>query len=237
MSEDSGDLTIETPHHLLNAYLAAPPVAGCRPGVVVLHDALGLTPVARGHADWLARAGFVAIVPDLYSWGRKLPCIRATMKDLMAREGAVFDDVDAVREWLSKRPDCSGRTGVIGFCMGGGFAILLASGHGFSAAAPNYGQVPDDIEDILDGACPIVGSYGKKDRLLQGAAPKLQEALEKLEIESDIKEYPDSRHSFMDNHRGLLPGIMAVLFNMKYEEEVAADAKARITSFFQHHLS
>ena len=54
------DLSIATPHHHLKVYLARPQGEGPWPGVVVFHDILGLTDVTRGHADWLAKEGYLA---------------------------------------------------------------------------------------------------------------------------------------------------------------------------------
>jgi carboxymethylenebutenolidase len=230
------EVLISTPHHQLKSYLATPKGEGPWPGVIVLHDIFGLTDVTRKHADWLAEEGYLAVAPNLFSWGGRLRCIRALIMDLSARKGAAFDDVDAVRQWLEGRKDCAGKTGVIGFCATGAFAILLAAGHGFSAMAPNYGQVPNDIDAILDGACPMVASFGGRDRMLKGAAARLKGALERHQIDHDVKEYPDAGHSFLDDHKGLI-GVLGVVIGASYKDRDATDARDRIRAFFARHLA
>ncbi|HET8952407.1 MAG TPA: dienelactone hydrolase family protein, partial [Solirubrobacteraceae bacterium] len=126
----------------VEAHLAVPPV-GARPwpGVVVLHESFGLNDDIRQQADRLAAAGYLAVAPDLFSAGGAWRCLRATFRAAMAGRGKAFDDIEAARTWLSAREDCSGRIGVIGFCLGGGFALLTAA-RGFDASAPNYAHLP-----------------------------------------------------------------------------------------------
>ena len=153
------DVQIPTAQGTLPAYLSEPDGDRPRPGVVVVQDVFGLTPDIRRQADWLAAEGYLAVAPDLYSRGGLARCVPATLRTLMKGHGPAFDELDATRAWLAGRPDCTGRIGVIGFCMGGSFALQLAPTGGYAASSVNYGRLPRDAERLLAGACEAVYMY------------------------------------------------------------------------------
>ena len=184
------------------AYLAVPVSSpGPWPGVVVIHEAFGLNADIRGHADRLAALGYLALAPDLLDGRFWLRCIRGMFKQLQAGSGPAFDALDACREWLAERTDCTGKTGVIGFCMGGGFALLCAPRGKYAAASVNYGVLPVDAETVLAGSCPIVASYGGRDLMGSEVPERLEAALTALGVPHDVKLYPAAGHSFMSPSR------------------------------------
>ena len=219
----------------MRGYLAIPPGDGPWPGVVVIMDALGMSSDLRQQCDRLASHDYLAFAPDLYSWGSKITCIRATFASLRRRSGRAFQDIESARDWLTGRADCTDQVGVIGFCMGGGFALLVAPRFDFAAASVNYGQVPEDADRLLEGSCPIVASYGGRDRMLRGHAQRLDGALQRLGVDHDVREYPRASHGFMNRHGGPLGTTMRV-FGVGYEPDSAEDSWRRILSFFERHL-
>jgi carboxymethylenebutenolidase len=220
----------------LGAYVAHPRGQGPWPGVVVVMDALGLSDDIRIQADLLAAAGYLAFAPDLYS-GRGIKCVVATLQASRSGAGEAYEDIEAARHWLSERADCTGKIGIIGFCMGGGFALLSAPRYDFAAASVNYGEVPKDAVERLAGACPIVASYGKRDPELKGRAQRLETALTALTIEHDVKEYPDVGHAFMNRiNAGPVLGPLTKFVRMNYDHPSSEDAWRRILEFFDTHI-
>ena len=218
----------------LRAYLAVPDGHGPWPGVVVLHEALGLTDDIRRQADRLAAEGYLAVAPDLFSDGGLLRCIRRVFGALTRGSGQAVDDVLAVRHWLGERADCPGRVGVIGFCMGGGFALLLASA--FDVSAPSYGPLPRDLA-VLDGACPVVASYGARDRFMpRGIGDDLERALTERGVPHDVKTYEGVGHSFLNHHRAGPFSALERVAGLHFDGAVAQDAWDRILGFFDEHL-
>jgi carboxymethylenebutenolidase len=228
------DLTYAAASGTLGAYVTRPEGEGPWPGVVVIQDALGLSDDIRAQADRLAAAGYLAFAPDLYS-GRGLRCVVATLAASRSGKGPAYCDIEAARRWLAEQEDCTGRIGIIGFCMGGGFALLSAPQLDFAAAAVNYGEVPKETAGLA-GACPVVGSYGKRDRAMPGRAQRLERALTELGVRHDVKEYPDAGHSFMNHIGGERLQRVLHVTGAAYHGPSADDAWRRILAFFDAEL-
>ncbi|MEA2201098.1 MAG: carboxymethylenebutenolidase [Solirubrobacteraceae bacterium] len=224
----------------LRAELFLPAGEGPHPGVVVLHESFGLNDDIRRIAARFAQAGYAALAPDLYSHGTRIVCLSRVMVDMLSGSAArEIGDIHAAREALAARPQVdAGRIAVAGFCQGGGFALVAGAQPGFSAAAVNYGTVPSDRSQ-LDGVCPVVASYGGRDRVIgRKMAEQLERHLDALGVPHDVKTYDRAGHSFfsqVDGWQGWLarvPTPMAV----GYDEQAAEDGWRRMLAFFEEHV-
>lgn len=225
---------IETERGSIPAYEAFPGTGGPWPGVVVVHEVWGVNDDIRRIADRLASNGYVAYAPDLVEGGR-LRCIVRAFRDLQREDGDTFADLRAVIETVAKRPEVAdGRIGVIGFCLGGGFALLAGALDKVRAVSVNYGRVPSD--DTLAQVCPVVGSYGAKDRTFAKQAARLREQLEKHGIEHDVKVYPDAGHSFMNQGGPAAVRLVGRIMSVGYHADSAEDAWQRILTFFDQQI-
>lgn len=224
----------------LHAVMALPAGDGPWPGVVLVHEAYGIDDNMRRQVQRMAEAGYVALMPDLFTEGGARRCLVATFRALSAGSGRAFQDIEAARRLLAARPDSTGKIGVIGFCMGGGFALVLAGGRGFDVSSVNYGVLPKDADAVLANACPIVASYGGRDKTLQGVKPKLDAVLERHGIPHDTKVYPEAGHSFLNEEeegaKALRP-VMKAILGAGPNPAAAADAWKRIETFFGTYLA
>lgn len=235
-STDVPLVTADTAAGAVSGYLAVPAGDEPAPAVVVLHEAFGLNADIRAIADRFADEGYLAFAPDLLAGGNRVACLVRVARSMSTGEGAAAEQILAVKDWLSDRTDCTGKLGVAGFCMGGGFAIVLAA-RGFDVAAPQYGRLPKNLQAAVEGSCPMVASYGGRDQSLRGAATTLTDALANADVTADVKEYPDAGHSFMNHSeapwwakpfaRGMHAG---------YVDTAAADAWRRILTMFDSTL-
>jgi carboxymethylenebutenolidase len=227
------DVTI-TP--TLRAVVGVPDGSGPWPAVVVVHEAFGILPEMREQVQHLASLGYLAVMPDLFTEGGMRKCIGATFRALRSGEGKAWGDLEAARAWIGERDDTTGRVGVIGFCMGGAFALLAATRGDYDVASVNYGMLPADL-DVVETSCPVVASFGAKDRTLKDAAARLEAAYEKHGVAADVREYPDAGHAFL-NSRMTGPSILHPLMRVAGigpKPAAAADAWQRITVFFDTH--
>lgn len=214
-----------------------------RPGVVVVPDVWGLSDHYRDIAQRLADEGFAALALDVYrKTGRPeltdVPSAMRWMREL--RDPVVLETVQEAIDALAAHPVAEGRKiGVIGFCMGGKYALLAGCRcRGLSACAPFYGMLsePEDrdperkpesaLEAIGDLACPLLGLYGDEDPLIPVEdVRELERRLEKTGQPFEVKLYAGAGHAFFNDTREAM-----------YRPEAARDAWARLVPFLRENL-
>ncbi|MPZ64331.1 MAG: dienelactone hydrolase family protein [Pseudonocardiaceae bacterium] len=186
-----------------HGYLRAPE-AGSGPGVVVIQEWWGLTSHIADVTDRLAAAGFVALAPDLFGGTTTHDADEAgrLMSELPVDQAAT-DLAGAVDFLLGHDSVTSSQVGAVGFCMGGGFVLVLAAQQGdkIGAAVPFYAVLGQDYPSFANLTAPTLGHFGEHDDM--GLKPDAVRALaDRIEQESgrrpDFRTYP-AGHAFCND--------------------------------------
>jgi len=211
-----------------SGYLAVPEW-GSGPGVIVIQEWWGLVPHITEVADRFASEGFVALAPDLYG-GKKTSEPDEAGKEMMALQipEAVKVMSGATDELL--RRSSGERVGVVGFCMGGGLALVLAAARPDAVAAcvPFYGLIPwpDASPDFSKMSAAVLGHYAGKDEYFTPEAVRaLETQLKELGKDVEMHVYEDADHAFFNDTR---PEV--------YDPEAAAEAWRRTLEFLHFRL-
>jgi carboxymethylenebutenolidase len=208
--------------------------SGKVPALLVIHEIFGINDDIRRIARRFADNGYLAAVPNLMASGWFVACVLRAARDLRAGNGPSVAMLEAVIASLEARPDV-GKVGVVGFCMGGGFALLLGTRQRVSAAGVFYGDVRP--ADELARVCPVTGGYGGRDRLFADQGRRLIATLEALGKDHDVRIYEDAGHSYMnDAGHPMLALLTRPLMAVAYDPVAAEDSWRRMLAFFGRHL-
>jgi carboxymethylenebutenolidase len=190
----------------VNCFIAFPEVKEKATAVIVIHEIFGLTDWARGVADQLAEAGYVAIAPDLLSGAgpngggtAELAGNEAVRKAISSLPpDQITADLDAVAGYLKNLPACNGKIAVGGFCWGGAEAFRYATNNkDIKGAFVFYGTPPGKEEDLARINCPVSGFYGGNDARVTATVPKATELMKKVGKTYEPVTYQDAGHGFM----------------------------------------
>jgi carboxymethylenebutenolidase len=193
----------------MRVFVSVPDGAGPFPGVVVIQHQGGVDEFTEDMTRRLASAGYVAAAPDLYH--RDGPDCKDDRKVRRSRlrDATVIKDVNAAADFLKAHPSVAGSPlGIIGFCMGGRVAYMMAAaGPSFKAAVAYYGggimnawgDGPSAFERTREIHCPLLGHFGEDDG---NPSPedmrKLDAELAKYGITHEFHSYPGAAHAFMN---------------------------------------
>jgi carboxymethylenebutenolidase len=228
--------SIGTPDGAFDAFCAAPDVPGA-PAVLVFQEVFGINDNIRGLAVRLAEAGFLALAPDVF-W-RIEPRFERKDESGLADGFAMVQqldldlaaaDITATMAHTLAMPECDGRIGGVGFCLGGTLAYLFATtsrvaGRGPDAVVSYYGSGVNGLLGSADRvACPMLFHYGADDPYIP--TEQIDEVERALAGRADVTLHRyDAGHAFSNWDA---PSM--------YDESAARPAWDRTLRFLDRHL-
>ncbi len=221
----------EAAGEFVDGYVARPAAPGQRPALVVVSGMGGLNWFQREITRSFARAGFVSVAPDLFDGA--LPQGRATQ--LLYKNSLDIDSsvahLAAGADFLRSLPWVAGDSpiGIVGFCLGGGLALLsLARSRAFAAGVVYYHSLFPDPEELADIAAPMMCHYGTNDHTTPiEEIEAFRAALDHYQKEYELFMYDGVGHSFLNPARDSSPR----------RAEAAALSLERTFAFFHQRLA
>ena len=235
----AGETRVPVADGELPAYYARPDDSGPHGVVLVIEEIFGVHEYIKDTCRRLAKAGYLAVAPELYARLAdlsKMSDVQQILRDVIgnAPDATVCSDLDDTAAWAMANGGASGRLGVTGFCRGGRATWLYAAHNSaLRAAVAWYGPVlgptspiqphnPLDVADQLK--CPLLGLYGGQDTGIRQADVKA--AAEKARAAGktvEIVVYPDAPHGFHADYRP------------SYRAADAADGWQRMLAWFERY--
>lgn len=221
VSYRSGDDTV-------NAVLYTPKGAGPFPALVVIHEWWGLNDWVKEQASKLAEQGYETLAIDLYRG--KVAADPGEAHELMRGmpEDRAKRDLKAAFDYMGERKEVNpSKIGVIGWCMGGGYALDMALAEPrLAAAVINYGHLATDNVELKKIHAPMLGIFGAQDRGIPvDDVHKFEQQMKKLGKKIDVVIYPNAGHAFENPNN-----------KAGYREADAANAWETTVKFLNAHL-
>jgi len=211
----------------MRGYFARPANAGGKlPGVVVIHENRGLTPHIEDVARRLAVENFVAFAPDALTPVGGFAGDEEKAAQLFSQLDPTkrIEDMLAAAPYLKARPECTGKVGAVGFCIGGTIVNIMAVRiPDLAAAVPFYGGQPG-AADTAKIKAPLLIHYAAVDERIDAGWPAWEAALKTNGVKYQMYMYPGTNHGF---HNDTTP---------RYDEAAAKLAWSRTIAFFKENL-
>ncbi|MHB8515681.1 MAG: dienelactone hydrolase family protein [Dehalococcoidia bacterium] len=208
-----------------SGYLARP-ASGKGPGVIVIQEWWGLVPHIEDVADRFARAGYLALAPDLYH-GQKTTEPDEAGKLMMAMKmDQAAKDMSGAYDYLKGHDACTGKVGSVGYCMGGGLSLYIATLKPVDACVVYYGVLQGVQPDLSKLAGPVLGHYGSDDAWASPqAAHDLEQRIRDAGKHAQMYIYEGTGHAFFNDTRP-----------EAYNKAAAELSWERTLPFFHEHL-
>lgn len=190
----------------IHTWVVYPETSEQTPVVILIHENRGLNDWARGMADQVAEAGYIAVAPDLlsefsdqYSRTSDFPnedAARTALGELKPED--VQSDLQAVADWAKTIPASNGKLVSAGFCWGGAQSFALATNSDdLAATLVFYGTGPEDASAYQNVSSPVFGFYGGADERVNATIDESEQAMESAGKEYDYVIYDGAGHAFM----------------------------------------